>query len=168
MMDEIERLTAVYSDTREALKAELDALQAEIDALRRAAMPTIRSLVRDAQDARDDLAAAIEAAADLFERPRTRTFHGVRVGIMKGKGGIRIDDPARTVALIEKHYPDLADQLIKVTKRPIKKAIETLDARALKRIGAEIEDATDQIVIKPTDSEVDKLVAALLEEEDLA
>jgi hypothetical protein len=67
------------------------------------------------------------------------------------------------VTLIEKSFPKAqADLLIKTTKKPIKKALEDLDVGALKRIGCRVVETGDEIVIKPADSEVDKIVTALL------
>ena len=52
--------------------------------------------------------------------------------------------------------------MINVTETPIKKAIEQLSVSDLKKIGCLVTDAQDEVVIKATDTEVDKLVTALL------
>jgi len=46
----------------------------------------------------------------------------------------------------------------------IKKAACNLDAATLKRLGIEIADAGDEVVIAPVDSALDKLLDRLLEE----
>ena len=80
----------------------------------------------------------------------------------KGKGKICIDDPAMAIKLIRKHFPEQADVLIKTEEKPVAKAIGQLTVPELKRIGGTVEEAGDQVVIKPTDSEVDKLISALI------
>jgi hypothetical protein len=57
------------------------------------------------------------------------------------------------------------DLLIKITKKPIAKALADLDVSDLKRIGCRVEATGDIVVIASTDSEVDKLVKALLADE---
>ena len=49
-------------------------------------------------------------------------------------------------------------------EEPIRKALSELTVTELKRLGVTVEEADDQVVIKPTDSEVDKLVGKLLED----
>ena len=66
------------------------------------------------------------------------------------------------VARIKKHLPEQADVLIRTKEAPVKEALAQLTAAELKKIGVTIEDAGDTVVIKPVDSEVDKLVDALL------
>jgi len=46
-----------------------------------------------------------------------------------------------------------------------KAALANISVADLKRIGCTITDDIDAVLIKPTDSEVDKLVMALLKEE---
>ena len=117
----------------------------------------------DAADKRSVLQLQVEQGRHLFVKPRTLVFHGIKVGLQKGKGGIEIRDPDRTVALIEKHYTQSeAELLLRITKKPNKEALEELTADELKKLAVHVVDAGDQVVIKPADSEVDKVVAALL------
>ena len=115
-------------------------------------------------ETRDRLKVAIESAPELFVKPRTLVIAGVRIGIQKGKGQIVYGDADQVVKLIRKHFPEQADALIAVKETPVKKALANLSVAELKRIGVTVEETGDQVVIKPTDSEVDKLVAALLRE----
>ena len=52
--------------------------------------------------------------------------------------------------------------LIKTTEKPIKDGLSALPADKLKKLGVKVTDDTNKIVIKPVDSEVDKIVDALL------
>ena len=162
-MDRVERAATYYSECRDALRERVDALQQEIDEVRRRHLSGIRDAVRVTAEARDDLQAEIEAHPELWSgRRRTVVIRGVRVGRMKGTGRLVWDDPQRVVDLIRHHFPDQAETLIKVKAEPVRKALQQLSVADLQRIGVTVEGTDDQVVIKPTDSEVDKLVDALL------
>jgi hypothetical protein len=165
---DIEARTKNYADARALLGTRLQQLQDRIEAMRREAMPLIRSALATAKAAEAELSAGISAGPGLFKRPRTYVFHGVRVGIEKGKGVVRIEDPARTVQLIRRHLgAEEAELLVKVSETPIKSALANLPASDLKRVGVEIVDSGDQVVIRPVDSELDKMLNALLEADEM-
>lgn len=161
---EIELKTKAYSDAREVLAEHVATLQAMIDEAKREAMPLIRRALALAAERQAELRTAIEATPASFDRPRTQIFHGIKVGYRKGSGKVIYDDAARVVKLIRKHLPDQADLLIKVEETPIKKAIGDLSADDVKKIGCTIESTGDVVEIKAVDSEVDKIVTALLKE----
>lgn len=162
---ELQSLTYKFSVARQALAGEVAALNEKIEALKKDAMPRLRKLVGNAAEHKANLSTAIDGARGLFESPRTVVFHGIKIGLRKGAGGIDWQDDAKTVELIRKHFTKpQADLLIKTTEKPITKALAELDAGDLKKIGCTIEDTGDIIVIKPTDSEVDNIVAALLDD----
>jgi hypothetical protein len=127
-------------------------------------MPHIKRALTQALAHKENLRSAIEAAPELFVKPRTVVFYGIKVGFAKGKGSIEITDKAKTVELIEKNLPGLAEVLIKVKKSPIKKSIEALDAADLKKIGVTVEGSGDCVVIKPVDSDIDKIIDAFFKE----
>ena len=106
---------------------------------------------------------AIEASPQLFERPRTHSWHGVRVGLVKQKGQVIAADEARTIALIERHYPEQAPSAVKTTKRLVKEALREWTSVMLKRCGLAIGAATDKVLIRPVDSQLDKEVKRWLE-----
>jgi hypothetical protein len=161
----IEALTAKYAKARQALGDAVTQLEQKLEAVRRQHMSHLKSLVADAADAHATLAHAIQESPSLFEKPKTHTFAGIKVGFRKGTGGIDWDDDDKVVALIEKHFPKAqAELLIKTTKKPIAKALADLDVADLKRIGCRVEATGEVLFIKPTDSAVDKIVNALLKE----
>lgn len=163
-MEHTEALTQNYRRHYDVLAERVQDLEAEVEKLKRRRLPGIKSAVHAAAQARDELSAHIEAHPHLFERPRTVVIAGIRVGLMKGKGKIEFDDKARVLRLIRKHLPDQVDSLVRVTEAPVKKALGNLSTAELKRIGCTVEETDDQIVIKPVDGNVDKLVSALLKE----
>ena len=161
-LNDLERRTKLLADARAALADIVGELNAGIEALKRDRMRELKAAVARAAEHHDQLKLLIEQAPELFVRPRTVVFHGIRIGYRKGNGKIEYDDPDRVVALIKRYFPEKAGVLIATRERPAKEALEELSAADLKRLGIVVEDTGDQVVIKHTDSAVDKLVAALI------
>jgi exonuclease VII small subunit len=161
-MQAIERHTKAYAEARSKLAEIVDALQTGIDALKRNALPQIRRQVARAVEAEAELRALVEKHPALFIKPKTVVLHGVKVGFEKGTGAIQIDDEEQCVKLIERRFPELVDQLIKVEKKPLKAGLATLTVAQLKSVGATVTEAGDRVVIRAVDKDVDKLVTALL------
>ena len=162
---EIQAKTKVYADAREKLAQHVTALHDEIETIKRRYMQRIRNAVGTSREAESDLSAAIDASRELFVKPRSIVAHGIKIGLQKGKGRIEWQGPARVVELIEKHFPELADALIQVKKKPIASALLERPAAELKRMGCALVEAGDQVLIKDTASDIDKLVAVLLDEQ---
>jgi hypothetical protein len=162
---QIEIQTKRFSERRDDLAWLVGGLNDEIEELKKAALPNIKRAVAKAAEEHDKLAAMIEEGKDLFVKPRTMIFHGIKIGFRKGKGGIEFEDEARVMELIEKHFDEqTADSLIRVKTSLDKKALATLTVAELKKIGCTAEDTGDVVVIAAVDSEVDKIVRALLKE----
>lgn len=159
---EIEISAKVYARARSELTEKVAELNDEIEALKRRRMPGIRRKVEVATECREELAALVDAGRELFKRPRTRIFHGIRVGLAKARGTVFWDDKDAVVARIRKLLPDQAEMLIKVTETPRKKALADLPLADIKRLGVTVTDAGDEVVVKATDTEIDKMVDALL------
>jgi hypothetical protein len=153
-----------YADAREDLGHIVRLLNDQVEAMKRAALPDIKRGVAKAAEAQGKLRALVESGPGLFVKPRTVIFHGIKVGYEKGRGKIEVADPDKTIALIEKLFPEQAETLVAVKKSVVKAALGNLSVADLKRIGCTIEETEDQIVIRPVDSGVDKIVTALLKE----
>jgi hypothetical protein len=164
-MIEIESLTKRYAEAAAALGDAVTALEEAKRRLQREHLPAIKRLAARARDARAALAGAIAESPQLFQRPRTVTFHGVRVGIVKRPGRIEFDDAERVVALVRKLYPEQFDVLVKTSYRPVKEALAQLQAADLKRLGITLVADSDEVVIKDASGEIERLVEALLAEE---
>lgn len=165
---EIDGVTKDFSSAREMLTGRVRELENLITSIKRRRLPGIKTAVNTVMEKQASLKAAIEESRSLFIRPKTMIMHGIKIGYQKSKGTISWDDGDQVVKLIKKHLPDQADILIKTTEKPIKDALLNLSAADLKRIGVTISDDGDQVVIKSTDSEIDKFVDALLKEDDLS
>ena len=162
-LGDIEQKVKTYGEARRQLTEKVTKLEDELAAVKRRHIAAIRRLVDGVTCLHNELKAALEGAPELFVKPRTLTLHGVKVGFAKGKGKL-VYDKDQTVKLIEKKFPGAADDLIKITKSPIAAALNRLTVADLKRIGVDVVDADDEVVIKTTDSEIDKLVEALLKD----
>jgi len=163
-IEQIAAATQRYRRQYDVLADRVGSLEHDVEAIKRRRMPGIKSAVQAAAEARSELAALIEQHPDQFQKPRTLTIAGIRVGWMKGKGKIVWDNAISVCRQIRKHFPDQAETLIKITEAPVRRALANLTTAEIKRIGATVEDTADEIIIKAVDGEVDKLVNALLAE----
>lgn len=161
-MDQIEEGARCFAGDHARLVDKVMALEDAVAELKRRHLGGIRRAVERAAASEEALRSLVQAAPELFVKPRTLVLHGVKVGWVKGKGALDITDAERTVQLIRKHLPELADTLIRVVEQPHKPALLTLSVADLKRIGCTVIDAGDAVVVKPVDSDISKLVDALL------
>jgi hypothetical protein len=165
MIQDIELLAKQFAGENETLTSVVQDMEFELDKVKRRFLPILRRHVVGAAAAKLALHTAVASAPELFERPKTVIFHGVKVGYRKGSGGIDWEDDAAVVARIEKLFPKAqAELLIKTTKKPIAKALEDLDVKDLKALGCRVGDTGEVVVIKLVDSEIEKAVAALLKD----
>jgi len=161
----IDDLAKHYAKARTLVAARVHELEAEIASLQRRRIGGIKVAAAEAEDISARLRAAIEAAPELFEHPKTLTLHGVTLGFRKGAGKAVWDDDAKVCALIRKHFPPAqAEVLILTEERPSADALKQLDARELARVGVRLEGTGEFVIVKSADSAVDKLVAKLLKE----
>jgi hypothetical protein len=162
-LTDIEKLAKTFSDEHAMLSSIAEDLQADIDKINQRYARVLRGALDRTINARFGLTEAVKLSPELFTKPKTFTFHGIKVGFRKGTGGIDWDDDDTVVKLIEKHFPKVqADLLIKTTKKPIASAIEDLDVVELKKLGCRVEDTGDVVVAKPVDGDVLKTIKAFL------
>jgi hypothetical protein len=85
--------------------------------------------------------------------------------MQKGKGKVEYLDADKVVERIKAQFTTAqAELLLDVKTTPRKDALLTLDVATLKKLGCTITGTEDSVYIKCADSDVDKLVARLLEE----
>lgn len=166
-LGEIEQLTKEFSEARQQLADRVRALEDEIQTIKRRRLTGIKNTVNTVMEKQSQLKAAIEESSALFIKPRTMVLYGIKIGFQKAKGKISWSDEDQVIKLIKKHLPEQADVLIKTMEKPVKEALINLPAADLKKIGCTVSETGDQVVIKSTDSEIDKFVDTLLKEEGL-
>ena len=128
-------------------------------------LPRIRRLAEKAANRRAELSAAIDGARHLFKKPKSQLLHGVRVGLQKGVGKLTWASAERVVGLIKRHRRATAHVLIKTTETPVRKALSQLPVSELKKLGVNVEEAGDEVMIKIADTDTDKFVQALMDEQ---
>jgi len=164
LLNLVELKTKDFADARAELANRVRALSDEVEKAKRKHLLGIRNAVDKAAQAHAALYGVIEENPQLFDEPRTQIFFGVKVGYRKGAGALSWEDDDRVVALILKHFSEQADVLAPASRKPVKKALAQLPAADLKKLGIEIGNDGDEVFIKPTDTEIDKLVTALLKD----
>lgn len=165
-LEDIEIQTREFMLAREALGNALAALQQRLDRIKEHTLPRLKQMAAKAAQEQSKLTNLVDSNRGLFKRPRTQVFHGVKVGLRKQKGGITWDDPKAVVERIHKIYGDGEDarSLLHITEAPDKKALEGLEVKELKKLGAEVVADSDAVQIKPVDDDVEKLINALLKD----
>lgn len=165
-LTEIEKMTKDYSEARRMLAEKVQMLEDDMAIAKKRHLPGIKKTLEVVGERHTRLKAAIEEAPELFVKPRTITFHGIRIGFMKDKGELAWEDTAQVVKLIKRHYPDSYEAYIKVMETPVKSALAQLSVAELRKLGVTVTETGDEVIIKSTDSEIDKLVNALLKDEE--
>jgi hypothetical protein len=163
---DIERLTRSYADSHNGLVETVGDLNNKIEQLKREFLPAIRRGVRSTAERRSVLDAAIKEAADLFIKPRTHVFHGVKVGLRRDGGSLIWENEEDVLRLIKKHFADRKDDLIRTTEKLSVATLATLAPADLKKVGVTATEPYDVVVISPSDSNVDKIVSALLKDHE--
>jgi hypothetical protein len=163
-IEHIERLCLRFSAERERLHDRLTILEGELQTVKRRHLKEIKRCTAQAAQAESDLRAAIEDGPELFDKPKTQIFHGIKVGYRKGTGALDWEDDEELVRKIEKTFGDLAEDYLIVKKKPRAEALEGCDAATLKRLGVQVGDDGEQVVIKPVETAIERLVKALLKD----
>lgn len=160
----IDQQTRQYAAARRTLADRIQALEDQLTALKRRKMAGIKSALALMVDSHDLLTQTLADNPDQFQKPRTLIIDGIKVGYRKQKGKIIIASAESTCKHIHHKLPDQAHLLIETTEKPVKAALEQLSGADLKKIGVTLTEDTDQTLIKPTDSALDKLVDALIKD----
>lgn len=161
---EIMDKTRALAEERARMNGVVTALNLAVKELMTDRLPEVRAAIDAAAQSWAELEVMLRENPQLFVKPRTVTVDGIKVGYEKGKGGLEIPNPAKTVELIKRHLADQVDLLIDTRETPAKAALQQLPAADLKRVGVNVRDTGDRVVIRPADTELDKLVKALVGE----
>lgn len=164
----IDTLAKKYADARAALASRVQKFEDELRELQRRHVKGIKEAAAVAAQRQGELLAEVKDHPDSFVKPRTIIVHGIKVGFQKGKGRLVWDDEGKVVDRLldyKEQINDLDPQaFVETVQTPKKEMLLGVPAAVLKRLGCRIEGTEDQVVVKATDSNVDKLVAKILEE----
>lgn len=114
--------------------------------------------------AKADLQRLVDAAPQLFMRPRSITQDGVKCGFRKAEDQLDWDDEANVIARIRalQQFSDMAPVLIRTEETLNIGALEELDHNARRQLGIRRISGADQSFIGFTDSDVEKMVKAII------
>lgn len=112
--------------------------------------------------ARDTLQQQLDAAPQLFQKPRSLSINGVRAGYRKAEDSLDYADEAAVIARIRALLPAQADLLIRTDESLVADALPQLTAKDLRAIGVSQISGADQSFITLGDGDVEKLAKALI------
>ncbi len=161
-LQDIEGRAANYAAEKNGLDDLLSEISIEAEALRRKYTPRLRKVMNKVTAAYEDLYRDTAENPDLFVKPKTYIFEGIRVGFMAGKGSVQVEDEEQTISLIKKKLAEKTDQLIKVKEELVKGAIQQLSDDERKKIGAQIVGKENRVVITAVDTAINKILSSLI------
>lgn len=161
-MASIHKQAEKYATARYTLETLVNELQKDIDELKKEKMPAIKRAVEKAAAQSDALKAMVEESPELFKKPKTVIVNGIKFGFKKNKGSITFDNEEKVIELIKKRLPEQSDLLIQTKLSVAKNGLANLSVDDLKKIGCTVVNTDDSVVIASIDSDLDKLVDALL------
>jgi hypothetical protein len=159
---EIDQLARQYADAQMALDGLTNDLKVVIDAAVRQRWADLKRATTRAAERYEALYAAVSEAQSAFDKPKTRIMHSIRVGFRKANDTVEVLNEANTCALIKKQLPEQRDVLISTTEKPVMSALQQLEDPQLKLIGCKRVIGKDEPVVKLADTDLDKVVAALM------
>ena len=163
-MEDIVTLARTFA----AARATTETLAKEIKALQRKALAgrlrALRNRIAEQSVSEEALRTAILARPDLFVRPRTIAVDGIRFGLRKQPGAISLTDETQTIRRLRARFPDRADALIRVRETLDRSALRKLPAGELAQLGITIAKASDEVTIVAAQGDLDRVVAALLDD----
>lgn len=148
----IETQCAAAAAAAQELTAALAEVQADMDRVLRRELPRLRKL-RGAYDAATaKLHRELDRHAEDFQSPRTRMFHGIKVGLRSLPPLVVFEagDEAALIARIDAALPALAPMLAPAKRKPNLRAIEALPDADLAAIGASRKPQPDKLVLDVT------------------
>lgn len=161
---EIESIARAFAAERQKLVEAVSELNDELEHAKRVAMPRIRRALARTTDAQSVLINAIDGNRHLFAQPRSITVDGIKVGLQKSKDTVAFDDAETVAGAVFSEMPDQFATFVKREHKPIVAALLQLDPETLKRIHCRLVEGKDEVLVKPTGSEIDKLLAKLTAE----
>ena len=162
---EIDSLAKEYADDRQRLNDRLTGLEDELELVKRKHMPSIINAVNKAKKSRETLSIAVDNSRDLFVKPKTQTAHGIKFGLQTSPDSYTFEDEAQVIKKIKKLMMNNADSLINTRESVSKTALKQLTPSELGKIGVEVVPGCESVIVKDTNSEIDKFVNKLLEKD---
>ena len=158
------RLAAAHLESITRASALQTALSAAIKPIYLAHQAGIDVAAEEESSAKADLLALVDAAPQLFKRPRSITVDGVKCGYRKDDDRLDWDDEANVIAriLALPELKQMAQVLVRTEQALNIGALSELTGDQRRQVGVRRIDGVDQSFITIGDSDVDKVMKALL------
>ena len=163
-LSDIERAARDFSAKSKTLRNFHEQLNSEIDAVKSKYIEDIKQASCEAGESYQMLLTLINDASDLFKDKKSMMVSGVKFGYQKKKGKLEIVNEDATISKLKELYGDNAALYINTKISIIKKALDSLPASDLKKLGVNIVQDSDVAFVKLTDDEVQKLIEAMVKE----
>jgi arsenate reductase-like glutaredoxin family protein len=161
-LGKIETQCAELDSADKEMRGLVEQLEADLAEVKQKHLPRLKRQAAIVARTEADLHSLIERAPKLFERPRTITLHGIKVGFSLAEGKLTWNCEDETLlARIKNQYGKLAVDFIQAKESVRKDALKDLDAKSLAKLGCTITGAGDQVVLKRVDSDIEKLMDKL-------
>lgn len=161
-LKQIDNLSEQYADASQKLFDVVSDMNAAVAAVRKKYLLALKVNADATQKARTKLHRAIENSPKLFEKPRTQTLHGVKVGLAKGKDSVEYDDEDEVIDLIKTLFPEKRDVLLSEKVSVSKTALLNLSKDDLESIDVRKTEGKDTVVIKSPADSIAKAVSDVL------
>ncbi len=159
---DLESLALSAQRAHQLLTEEIAALEDALTTTATSHRRVIQSAVGKARSTLAKLYEAVEAAPALFEKPKSRVIHGIKVGYAKAPDTFTVPNEEETIAAIARLLPALATVLVKRESSIVKGALKQLDQEMLLQLGVLVTAGENEIICRPVDGDIDRLVNALL------
>lgn len=161
---QIETLCEAYDRDSAILDTMIAQLEADLHDVRQKHMARLKRQAACVAASEASVRLAVEERPDLFAKPRTAVFHGIKVGYQKAEGVLVADDDQATINRLKDMY--LEDEIEKyvTTKESLnKRELKNLSADDLNDLGLRIDGAGDVVLVKRVSGDVEKLIDRLIE-----
>lgn len=165
MSTDLERINFAASDYLEASVALADLsrdIEAGHDAVNEQYESDLGSALSTLLKAKTKLEIRIQGSPELFEKPKTIVFDGVKFGLKKGPGVMNMPSDKVLLKRLKANHKDVFDNLPRDPKVPGKSFFKNWSVKALRALGIGISGAKDVVTIALVQSETEERIETLL------
>jgi hypothetical protein len=163
-LSEIEAQTKKFAEANNQLASVIDEMETEINRIKKDYLKRLQPLADAVSIEKALLKVMIDESRLIFVKPKTYVFHGVKVGLQNSKGTIKVIDETKTIELIKKNMPDIAENMVKTSESLIKESLKLLSVSELVKINCHKTKSIEQVLIKSNRDEVEKFIDAMIKE----
>lgn len=163
-LKDLETAAKEFSIKSRVLRNIKESLDAEIDEVKSKYIEELKKASIEAGESYQMLLTLVESSEELFSDKKSMSINNVKFGYRKKAGTIEIDNETFTIDKLQELFPDNSDMYLSKKISISKKALDSLTAAELKKIGVNVIQDSSEAFVKLTDDEVQKLIDALVKE----